>query len=141
MEDALKKAQPAPFGNNLVTMTLTGAQIDALLELQFDNPEPGRGDILQVSAGFEYAWSDSAPAGSKVDPTTIKIGGVPIDLTENYRVTVASFLADGGGIFGPVLLQGTDHLGGVLDVDALADYFAVSSPVAPGPRDRITRLP
>ncbi len=120
---------------------MTGAQIDALLELQFDNPVPGSSDILQVSGGFEYAWNASAPAGSKVDPATIKIGDVPIDLARDYRATVASFLAAGSGIFGPVLLQGTDRLGGAIDVDALVDFFAVSSPVAPGPRDRTTVLP
>jgi len=30
-----------PFGNNLVTMTLSGTQIDALLEQQFDNTSFG----------------------------------------------------------------------------------------------------
>lgn len=56
-------------------------------------------------------------------------------------MTVASFLAAGGGKFGAVLLDGTDRLGGAIDVDAFADYFAVNSPVAPGPRNRITRVP
>lgn len=41
-----------PFGNSLVTMSLTGAQIDTLLETQFVVNR-----ILQVSNGFEYAWS------------------------------------------------------------------------------------
>ena len=38
------------FGNNLVTMTLTGAQIDALPEQRFDEEDTGYGNMLQVSA-------------------------------------------------------------------------------------------
>ena len=51
-----------PFGNSLVTMTLTGAQIDALLERQFT----GGNGILQISNGFAYTFSASAPADAKV---------------------------------------------------------------------------
>ena len=129
-----------PFGNSLVTMTLTGAQIDALLEQQFDNPGVGSNRILQVSDGFTYEWSAAAPTGSKVDPASIMIGGVPVDLSASYRVTVNSFLADGGDNFS-VLVDGTDRLGGEVDLDALVTYFGANSPVAPGPQDRITQGP
>ena len=129
-----------PFGNNLVTLTLTGAQIDTLLEQQFDNPTVGQTRILQVSAGFTYSWTASAPTGSKVDIASIMINGVPIDPSATYRVTVNSFLADGGDNFS-VLPQGTDRLGGAVDTDAFEAYFQAHSPVAPGPQNRITRLP
>ncbi|HSJ50111.1 MAG TPA: 5'-nucleotidase, partial [Actinomycetota bacterium] len=129
-----------PFGNSLVTMTLTGQQIDTLLEQQIDTPAPGQNRILQVSEGFTYSWSASAPTGNKVDIGSIAIDGVPIDPAASYRVTVNSFLADGGDNF-TVLVQGTDRLGGALDLDALTDYFAANSPVAPGPQNRITLLP
>ena len=42
-----------PFGNAIVTMDLTGAQIRALLEQQWNDPRQPR--ILQVSQGFSYA--------------------------------------------------------------------------------------
>ena len=128
-----------PFGNSLVTMTLTGAQIDALLEQQFDNPEPGRDRILQVSEGFAYTWDAAQPVGSRVDPATITIGGVVVDPAAGYRITVNSFLSDGGDNF-TVLSEGTDRLGGEVDLDALVAYFGANSPVAPGPQDRISRL-
>ena len=54
-----------PFGNSLVTMTLTGAQIDALLEQQFDNgsrPEP---DALRVE-GLHVHVEPARPTGDKV---------------------------------------------------------------------------
>jgi 5'-nucleotidase len=130
-----------PFGNNLVTMTLTGAQIDTLLEQQFNGCGTQNANrVLQVSAGFTYSWSSSAPACSKVDPATIKLGGVTIDPAASYRVTVNSFLADGGDNF-IVLRDGTDRLGGAVDTDAFEGYFAAFSPVAPGPQNRITQLP
>lgn len=129
-----------PFGHNLVSMALTGAQIDALLEQQFDNPSTPLNRILQMSNGFSYTWSQSAPTGSKVDISSIKINDVTIDPSASYRVTVNSFLADGGDGFS-VLLEGTNRLGGAVDVDALAAYFAARSPVAPGPQDRINVVP
>lgn len=130
-----------PFGNSLVTMTLTGAQIDTLLELQFLGcGQLDRDRVLQVSAGFTYSWSLSAPACNKVDPATIMINGVPVDPAASYRVTVNSFLADGGDRFS-VLVEGTDRLGGDVDTDALEKYFVANSPVPPGPMDRITQVP
>ena len=124
-----------PFGNSLVTMTLTGEQIDTLLEQQWVGQTSPR--ILQVSEGFTYTWDASAPDGEKVDPATIMIDGVPIDLGASYRVTVNSFLADGGDNFA-VLTEGTDRLGGEIDLDALVTYFGLNSPVEPGPQDRIS---
>jgi 5'-nucleotidase len=130
-----------PFGNSLVTMTLSGAQIETLLEQQFTgcpNNQPFN-RILQVSEGFSYTWDNARPACDKIDPATIKIAGVVLDPAASYRLTVNSFLADGGDNF-TVLTQGTDRLGGAQDLDALSAYFAAKSPVAPGAQNRILRL-
>jgi 5'-nucleotidase len=127
-----------PFGNSLVTMTLTGQQIKDVLEQQFDNPAVGQNRIMQVSNGFTYTWTLSAPTGSKV--SNMALNGVAIDLGATYRVTVNSFMAEGGDNF-TVLRDGTDRLGGALDLDALEAYFMANSPVAPGPQNRITQLP
>ena len=128
-----------PFGNNLVTKTLTGAQIKALLEQQFvTSTGAARNVVLQVSAGFTYTWTASAPGGSKVG--NIMLNGTPIDPAASYRVTMNSFLADGGDGFS-VFTQGTNVLGGAVDTDAFEAYFAANSPVAPGAQNRITQLP
>lgn len=129
-----------PFTNNLVTMTLTGGQIDALLEQQFSGCYGQNSDqILQVSAGFSYSWRASAPACDKVAMDSIRINGAPIHPKASYRVTVNGFLAEGGDNFA-VLQDGADRLGGVRDTDALGAYLKAFSPVAPGPQDRITRV-
>ena len=128
-----------PFGNSLVTMSLTGAQIDDLLEVQFADPEAGTRRVLQVSAGFSYTWDASRPVGSRVDAASITIDGVAINLDRTYRVTVNSFLADGGGGF-DVLTEGAQRTGGEIDLDALVAYFAGVDAVSPGQQDRITRV-
>jgi 5'-nucleotidase len=128
-----------PFGNSLVTMTLTGTQIHALLTQQWVGQTFPR--ILQVSEGFTYTWDANLSDANKVDPATIKIGGVPVIPGNSYRITVNSFLAAGGDNFS-VLVDGTDRLGGEIDLDALVKYFNDNTPpgVDPGPQDRITRL-
>jgi 5'-nucleotidase len=124
-----------PFGNSLVTMTLNGAQIDALLERQFT----GGNGILQVSEGFAYTYSVSAPADSKV--SNITLNGFPISPGTDYRVTVNSFLADGGDNYG-ILATGTNRVPGNVDTDAFENYLkANAAGITPGPQDRITRLP
>jgi 5'-nucleotidase len=124
-----------PFTNNLVTMTLNGQQIHDLLEEQFT----GSVNILQVSDGFSYTWDANGALGDRVDPADIVIADGALNLADDYRITVNNFLAGGGDGFS-VLTLGTDLLTGEIDLDALVTYFGASSPVAPGPQDRITRL-
>ena len=128
-----------PFGNSLVTMTLTGAQIDSLLEQQFDDEDTGYGNMLQVSEGFTYTWDAASPAGSKVDIAGIEIDGAAVKPNGRYRVAVNSYLADGGSGFS-VFEEGTERTGGEIDLDTLIAYFAMTGVVAPGPQDRITRV-
>jgi len=131
-----------PFGNLLVSMTLTGAQIETMLEQQWTTQTDGSVRFLHlgVSEGFAYSWSRSAPVGQKVDPASITLGGTPIDPAASYRVTVNSFLADGGDGF-TVLTEGTDRLGGGSDLDAFIAYLTANAPVAPPVPDRATPLP
>ena len=128
-----------PFGNSLVTVTLTGAQIEALLQSQFSGSPDDTSDVLQVSSGFSYTWDAARPAGARVDPSTIMIDGVPVDPEATYRVTANNFLADGGDDYN-VFRQGTERTGGDVDVAALVAYFEAAGTVDPGPQDRITRL-
>ena len=128
-----------PFGNSMVTMTLTGAQIDTLLEQQFREEGTNYGNMLQPSAGFRYTWDAEAPLGAKVDLAGIFLDGVPVEADRSYRVTVNSYLAGGGSGFS-VLLEGTERVGGDVDVDALVAYFTRNDAVTPGPQDRIRRL-
>lgn len=131
-----------PFGNNLVTLTLTGAQLETALEQQWTETSPGviRQLFLGISDGLRYAYSSSAPVGNKIDPASITLNGTPISPTASYRVTVNSFLADGGDGF-TVLKSGTNRLTGVVDLDAFQHYVVEHSPVAPASANRVTVLP
>jgi 5'-nucleotidase len=130
-----------PFGNALVTLTLTGAQLQALLESQWSRSAPERVRFLQPSRGFSYAWRAEAPWGQRIDPASLRLDGQPIRPDATYRVTVNSYLADGGDGF-VALRKGTDAVGGPLDADALADHLRSASqaqPLAPDPAPRIRR--
>jgi 5'-nucleotidase len=124
-----------PFGNTLVTLTLTGAQLHTLLEQQWGGSHDR---VLQPSKGFSYTWKASAPVGQKVDPASLRLHGAPVDPAGRYRVTVNSFLAGGGDGF-HVLAQGTERRGGVVDVDALEAWLKAHSPLSPPETNRITR--
>ncbi|HZI44349.1 MAG TPA: 5'-nucleotidase C-terminal domain-containing protein, partial [Ilumatobacter sp.] len=120
-----------PFANVLVTMDMTGAQIDALLEQQFQ----GGNGVLQISASLTYDRNNSLPAGDRI--SNVRINGVPIDPAATYRVTVNNFLADGGDNY-TVFKQGTNRFVGEIDLDAFARYIEFLVNVSPGPQNRIT---
>jgi len=126
-----------PFRNQLVTLTLTGAQIKNMLEQQWLDPKRPR--ILQVSKGFNYAWDNAKPYGDRVGAESMSLNGQRVDPARSYRVTVNNYLAVGGDGF-TVLKEGTGQQFGTYDVDALYGYFQANSPIAPATADRITRL-
>jgi 5'-nucleotidase len=125
-----------PFYNNLVTMTLTGADLAALLEQQWQGSSVR---MLQVSSGFGYSWDAGKPVGQRVVPGSLRLNGQPIWPGDTVRVTVNSFLASGGDSF-TVLKQGRDLRTGMMDVDALEAYVKANPTLVPQPLTRITRL-
>jgi 5'-nucleotidase len=128
-----------PFGNSLVTLTLSGAQLKAMLEQQWSATRPERARILQPSAGFSYRWDSRRPVGSRVD--AIRLNGRALDPEDEVRVTVNSFLADGGDGF-RALREGRNRVGGPLDLDAFTEYLRTESatrPLAPTTPPRIRR--
>lgn len=138
-----------PFQENLVTMTLTGAQLKALLEEQFkgcalDFPAgisaPRRDSVLQVSEGFTYTWNPAGAACNKIDASSIKVNGVTIDPRRKYRVTTSSYLAEGGDRKYE-FTHGTERVDGAQDVDAFAAYFAKHHSISPSRLDRIKISP
>ena len=127
-----------PFNNLVTTQTFTGAQIKTVLEQQRFPGASATPLVLQVSEGFTYTYSPSAAPGSRV--SNMALNGTPIDDATTYRVTTNDFLANGGDSF-PGFTVGTNRVYAPgFDVDALAAYLA-AGPIAPGPQNRITRVP
>ena len=121
-----------PFGNSLVTKTMTGAQIRSLLEQQ----SIGCGGqtvnrTLQISASLRYEKSATAlpatptAADCAAQIGVISINGTPIDPAGSYRVTMNNFLATGGDGF-TVFNSGTDVLGGAQDIDSFVAYLTAA---------------
>lgn len=125
----------APFGNLLNTLTLTGAQLEAVLNQQY-NPDRSRVMLaLGVSEGFTYEWD---PTSHSVVPGSMALDGVPIDPAASYRVATLSFLAEGGDGF-TAFTEGTDLTGGPEDLANLVAYIQEHSPLT-APEDRVTGL-
>ena len=121
-----------PFGNSLVVMTLSADDFKALLESQ----QPvGRHtpSFLAPSASLSYRWDAKAAHGQRVQ--AVMIQGRPLSSFKEVRVTVNSFLAEGGDGF-VILRNGRDRLGGELDLDAMTQFLATAP--SPDPRPRIT---
>lgn len=134
-----------PFGNSLVTMTLTAQQIKDVLEQQFANCN-GQGTanrIMQISSSLKYTWNSAGTCGTRIvdvsfTPTDVTVvppvvtapaeyivsGGVVQNPTKTYRVTVNNFMATGGDGFG-VFVGGTSVQGGAQDIDALISYLSL----------------
>nr|WP_041756323.1 bifunctional metallophosphatase/5'-nucleotidase [Bradyrhizobium sp. ORS 278] len=124
-----------PFRNQLMTISLTGADIRAALEQQW--ADPARPRILQISRGFSYAFDAKQPAGARIDAASMTLNGKPIDAAAPYRVTVNNYLALGGDGF-TAFKNGRDPVVGPYDDEALFAYLKSNSPLAPPPRDRIS---
>lgn len=127
-----------PFGNSLVTMTLTAKDIKDFLEEQFAGclgQSTTATRIALPSAGFKYTWDGAKACGSRVSQVTLRSGsstetlvdsaGTVVNPTKTYRVTVNNFMADGGDGYS-TLRRGTDRLGGAQDIDALTAYLGAN---------------
>ncbi|NLI19003.1 MAG: bifunctional metallophosphatase/5'-nucleotidase [Actinomycetales bacterium] len=136
-----------PFGNTMGTVDLTGAQVDTLLEQQWQDGASRPMLRLGLSANVSYVFDPTRPQYDRV--MEIFIDGVPIDPAATYTVAANSFLLEGGDDF-TVLTEGANSVDtGIIDLQSLLDYFkamgsadpdyvqhsvglALSAPLVPG---------
>ncbi len=132
-----------PFGNSLVTMTVTAQDLKNVLEQQFAGCR-GQGvantRIMLPSAGFNYTFDGAQACDARIGNVTLSQGGVNetivnasglvLEPAKTYRITVNNFMATGGDGF-TTFLNGTNLLGGAQDIDALVAYLAAFK--APNP--------
>jgi 5'-nucleotidase/UDP-sugar diphosphatase len=124
-----------PFGNTLVLLELTGAELKQSIESMLEH-----GSFHQVSAGFSYTYKDSAPVGQKV--VKMVFGGREVAPTDTIRIVTNNFMAKGGD-FQEVLKNAKGYRldTGLLDVDALIEYFKLYSPIQAKVEGRVVRIP
>ena len=125
-----------PFGSELITMTLTGADIKQAMEQQLDGEAPEQ--VLSCSAGFQISYDRGQPVGSKIISMTLN--GVAVDPAKDYRMTVNAYLANGGDSF-TAFLKGRNQTIGTTDIAALEAWLKPSNPPRAGaPEQRATDL-
>ncbi len=125
-----------PFGNSLVTLSLTTKDIKDFLEEQFAGclgQSTTATRFALPSAGFKYTWDGAKACGARISNVTLRSGtttetlvdatGVVQSPAKSYRVTVNNFMADGGDGYS-TLVKGTNRLGGAQDIDSLTAYMA-----------------
>lgn len=121
-----------PFNNTLVTMELTGAQMEQVLEEGADS----RYGTVQVS-GLKWAYDADAPFGDRVTRITLP-DGTPIDPNATYKVATNNFMATGGDQF-TTLTQGQNTTDTQTNlVDTVVRYLELNSPVDPQVEGRLT---
>lgn len=120
-----------PFGNSLVVLDVTGAELKQALE-----QGTGAGGQLTPSAGSRYRIDKSQPKGSQVQD--VVISGSPLDLGRIYRVGLLSFSAGGGdSLFAFRDAKGARRDTGLIDLDAFLAYIKAHSPLNPTYEQRI----
>lgn len=133
----------APFGNSLVYLDMTGAQVKRLLEQQWEATNCAEkrlpstnvcGRLLQPSSTLRYTWnwgtngvsSQGQPDGQGSLLTSVEIRNgntwTQISDTATYRVVTNAFMASGGDKFS-VFTQVEPVDFGVDDLMALTGYF------------------
>ncbi len=123
-----------PFGNDLVTLTLTAADLRGVLEEQFagcGGQPSGNTRVMLASAGFNSTWDGARACGERIRVLTLRGESIVQDgkllSSRRYRVTVNNYMAEGGDGYA-TFRKGTDRRMGPRDVDALADYLARFKP-------------
>ena len=124
-----------PFSSSVLSLTLTGGEVEDALERQWEAPLPPHN--LAVS-GLSYTYDATKPAGERV--VTVLVNGTPLDPAANYTAAMVDFLAGGGDGY-TVFTNGTDLVYGPFDVDALVSYMgALPAPVEAPEQTRIAKV-
>jgi 5'-nucleotidase len=130
--------QVQPFGNTVVLLDVTGAELKAALEHGVRDLPAHSGGFLHISAGSGYDVDAQKPAGSRI--SNIVLSGQKVTPEGVYRVALPNFVANGGDAHAELkAARGRRVDTGIVDLDALIEYFKANSPVSP-PTDTRIRL-
>ncbi len=128
------------IGHGVVSGDLTGRELDALLESQWEQSANGAVTFrhLAVSGNVSYVYDLSKPVGSRINPGDVRVDGKPLTPHATFRVasTSAAFVQPATSAFAE-LTAATGQQRSVYNAnDALWQYMAAGSPVAPPATDR-----
>src|SRR5262245_23660361 len=130
-----------PFGNVVVTLTVNGAELKAMLENGVSSMPGANGRFPQVS-GLCFSYDIAAPVGGRVTGAVRQAAdgsctGAPVDLSAGSTYTIAEndFMVSGGDGYPNFASRATTRQ--LMD-QALADYIAASGTIAPSIQGRVT---
>ncbi|XP_050045147.1 protein 5NUC-like [Dermacentor andersoni] len=134
-----------PYGNSLVTVTLTGTDIWNMFEHSVTNytteKNKHKGRFLQVS-GFRVTFDLTKPNYSRVTSISVLCANCsvphyePLNLSATYGIVTADFLTRGGDGF-EFDKSVTISDGGPIEYEALEEYVTKISPIRTPNEDRI----
>jgi len=124
-----------PFNNTVAVVELTGAQLKAVLEQQWQPTANADGTPvsrpylqLGLSDNVEVTADPTNPAGSRI--TSVTLDDEPLDPAATYTVSTLSFLAQGGDNF--TAFRDASYVDtGLLDAELWRDYLATGTADAP----------
>lgn len=125
-----------PFGNTLVLVVLTGAQIRTLLEGALGDFGRPAGRFPHLS-GLALTLDPAAPAGGRI--VALTVNGEAIRPEAAYTVASNNFLYEGGNGYG-ALAQGKTLVGatdGQLVANAVMAYIRANAPLSAPAEGRI----
>ncbi len=125
-----------PFGNTVVLMELSGADLLAALENGVSRVEDWAGRFPQI-AGLRLVYDPGAPAGSRV--VEVEVDGAPLDAAKVYTVATNDYMAGGGDGYAALGngRQLIDAAGATLMATMVMDYVEATGEVAPAVDGRI----
>ncbi|AJS60070.1 5'-nucleotidase C-terminal domain-containing protein [Paenibacillus sp. IHBB 10380] len=123
-----------PFGNQIVTLNVSGADLKAALENGVsDYPEP-KGAFPQVS-GLSFQIDPSQPQGSRVH--SVMVGSKALVLTATYSLATNDFMSVGGDEYTMFSKYTQAGMYGSLD-EALIKFIKKNKTISTESADRIT---
>ncbi len=118
-----------PFGNTLVEVKVTGAQLKEVLDAAAGSV--GSGAFMQVS-GLTFTLNAVDKSAEN-----ILVGGAPLDPAKTYKVVTNNFVAAGGDGYA-MLKPLPQYDTGYVDADATIEYIRNKGEVEPKVEGRIT---
>jgi 2',3'-cyclic-nucleotide 2'-phosphodiesterase (5'-nucleotidase family) len=128
-----------PFGNEVATTTVSGAELKTFLENGVSAMPGANGRFAQVS-GLCFTYEITTSPGSRVTSIVGQAAdgsctGAAISPSATYSLAINDFMAAGGDGYPNVAFKTTSR--NLMDAD-VADYIAANSPISPSIQGRIS---
>jgi 5'-nucleotidase len=127
-----------PFGNVVVTRTVTGRLLHQALERSVGSLPAAFGGFLQVS-GFRFTYNAAMPAGMRVRSVTLD-GGAAIAPNDTVYTLATSDFTNSGGDGYTMLADGAGATRELM-AQVVLEYVRMRGGVMPATEGRITAAP